>query len=113
MVSYVAAASDPINQTLTEFSNLTKADNALELTQEINTWVSGYFGIFILIIIFAATFGLTMFYTQQVSKSLVLALFIETVAAALLRLIALVPDVALYYSFPLFILSIGLVILSK
>jgi hypothetical protein len=107
------ALSDPINQSLDEFTNMTKADNALELTQEINRWVAGAFGVMLLIIIFAAAFGVTMFYTQAVSKSLVLAFFIELISAVLLRLISLVPDTALYYSFPLFILSIAFAVVSS
>lgn len=113
MIHFAAGRSDPINQTLSEFNNLTMADDALEVTQEMNAWVGGLFGIFMLIIIFAVTFGITMFYTQAVGKSLALGFFIELMAAIMLRLVSLVPDTALYFSFPLFILSIAMAVIMK
>ena len=101
------ARSAAINQSLTEFTNLTTADNALEVTQEVNKWVGGMIGILLLVVIFAVAFGVTLYTTQDVSKALVPAFFIELFSAIILKLVGLVPDTALYYSFPLFILSIG------
>lgn len=105
--------SDPINQSLTEFNNLTKADNVLEVAQEMNSWVGGGFGIMIIMIMFGITFGVTMFYTQAISRALVLGFFIELITCILLRIVSLVPDVALYYSFPLFLLSIVFAVVVK
>lgn len=107
------ALSDPINQTLTEYNNLTKADNFVEVAQEINVWVGGALGLTMLLIILMISFAMSMFFTQNVPKSLMFGMFITTFSSVLLRTVALVPDTALFYTFPMLILSVAIVIVRR
>lgn len=105
--------SDPINQSLDEFTNMTKADNVVELAQEINHWLGGLFGIAFLLGIFAISFGMTMFFSRTMSASLLFSMFITTVSAVFFNVIGLVPEYAVIFTVPLFIFSIVFVIYTK
>ena len=113
MVNLVFALSDPINQTLTEYTNLTRADNILEIAVEMNNWLSGLFGISILLMVFVITFSLTLFFSRDFGSAILLASFLETFSSILLFVSGLVSDVAIYFSVPLFLFSLGFVMVRR
>lgn len=106
LLTGVFALSDPINQSFPEYNNLTRADNFLEVTQEINLWVGGLFGITFLIIIFAVSFTISLFFRNDMVKALMFSLFITTLSSIFLFTANLVPDEAVFFCVPLFILSV-------
>lgn len=107
------ALSEPINQSLDEFTNMTRADNFLELAIEMNTWLGGLFGITFLIGIFAVSFGMTMFFTRTIASSLLFSMFITTLSSVFLMVVGLVPEYAVVFCVPLFIMSLVYVVLTK
>lgn len=109
----VFGLSDPINQTLSEYNNLTKADNVLEVGLELNVWLGGIFGIVLLLIIFAVLFGMSMYFTQNMGVSLTFSMFITTVTSIFLKVVNFVPDEAVYFCVPIFIISLGYTIISN
>lgn len=113
MLNAVFGLSDPINQSLSEFNNLTRADNVLEFTQEINLWVGGLFGITFLVLIFAVSFMLTLFFRNDIGKAMMFSMFITTVTSILLYTVNLVPDEAVFLSVPLFLLSLAFAVINK
>lgn len=113
LLTQTLALSDPINQSLSEFTNMTKADNVVELAVEINTWVGGAFGIMILVAVFGVTFAMTMFFTQHIARSMTLSMFIVLISSILLKIVGLVPDLAIYYSVPIFLLSVAFAIITR
>jgi len=107
------ALSDPINQTLTEYNNFTRADNVLEVALEMNYWVGGLFGIVTLIGVFGITFITSLLFRNDFSKALMFALFIETISSIFLYVVNFVPDEAVFFSVPLFILSVVYAVVNK
>lgn len=109
----VHALGDPINQTLTEFTNLTRSDNALEVLQEMNQWIGGLFGIAFLIMIFAVSFSMTLFFRNDIPKALMFTMFITTLSSVFLYTVDLVPDIALFFTAPLFLVSVIFAVITK
>lgn len=107
------ALSDPINQSLDEFTNLTRADNVLEITQEFNNWVGGAFGLVLIVLIAGSTFVLSLYFTQYVERALVVTTFITVIMSVLFRIVSLVPDTVVYYTIPLFVFSLFFAALKR
>lgn len=109
----VVALSDPINQSMTEFNNMTRVDNVLELAVEMNAWVGGLFGITILILVFAVSFIMTLFYRNDIGKALLFSSFISVITSILLFVVDLVPDQAVFFSVPLFLIALVYAVVNK
>lgn len=113
LLTNVVGLSDPINQTLTEYNNMTKTDNILEFTQELNSWVGGLFGIVFLIIIFAASFTVGLFFNTDMSRAALFSMFITMISSVFLYISGLVPDTAMYFSVPIFLIVLVYNIVSR
>lgn len=113
MTTTVFGLSNPINQTFSEYNNLTRADNVLEVAQEINVWVGGLFGVVLLVGVFAVTFTISLFFRNDMGKGLLFSLFITTISSIFLFVAGLVPDSAVFWLVPMFIISIIFVVVKN
>lgn len=104
----VSAYSDPVNTTLTEFGNFTRADNAMEVTAEVNTWTGGLFGIMILLMVTIILTLLGLQYTSDIIKAFTPAIFVSSVVSVLLRITNLLDESMIYICFTLLIISAGI-----
>lgn len=112
-ITAAVAYSDPVNTSLTELKNLTRADNPAEIFQEINVVTNGLIGIVILIAISFVSFALAQFYTREINKSMPVTFFATTSFAIVLRIADLVKDNAFYYCIVLLLLSVGIGVVKK
>ena|SRR3990167_5600972 len=112
-IMIAAAISAPVDQNFSEFDNITGADNIAEMLPEFNSWVGGLFGIVLLFVIFIVTVLLSNLYTQKPGASLALAMFIVSISSVFLKIVGMVPDDAIYISFPIFLLILGFAIVTK
>lgn len=112
MVGFVTPLSDPINQTYSEYNNLTKADNVLEVTQEINNWIGGLFGIGIIVIMAFMLFGLSQFFTTSISTQFLFTGFFLSVIAVFLRVMNLLSDLPFYIILSFTIIGVAVKVFS-
>lgn len=108
-----AALSDPINQTFSEYNNLTKADNVVEVAQEINQWIGGMFGIGILVILGFLLFGVSQFFTNSVSSQFLFTGFMLSIISVFLRIMELLSDLPFYMILSVTVVAVAIKVFSK
>lgn len=113
LINTVFALSDPINQTFTEYNNLTRADNVVEVAQEINNWIGGLFGIGILIVFGFLLFGVSQFFTNSVSTQFLFTGFMMSIISVFLRILNLLSDLPFYIVLSVTVIAVAVKVFSK
>lgn len=113
LLNTVMGLSDPVNTSIEELRNLTRADNPLELTQEAHKLSGGKLGLFILIGLGIAALGLSTFFTRDIGKSLPITMLFITIMSALFSLFELSNETIFYGSFALLLLSVGIAFATR
>lgn len=102
-------SSAAINQTLVEFTNLTRADNILEVGIEINTWLGGMLGIFLWLAVVLISFMVVIYSSNEPKKALLFAFFTGSVIAVPLYMAGLISSLILYTSVIMLLVMVGVI----
>ena len=108
MIGSVFGLSDPINQTFSEYNNLTRSDSVLDVTQEINVYLGGMFGIGFLLILGFMMFGVSQFFTNSISTQFLFVTFMLSITAVLLRIVGLLADLPFYIILSMTIIGVSI-----
>jgi hypothetical protein len=101
-------SSPAINQSLTEFTNLTRADNILEVGIEINSWLGGLLGLFLWLAVVIIVFMISLYSSQEPKKALLVAFFAGSIISVPLYMTGLISGLIMYTSIIMLLLMIGI-----
>lgn len=99
--------------TVDELSNLTRADNFLEVSVEVNNLLGGLFGTFIWVAVIVLSYLGSIYFTQNTTNAFVFSAFTGSVTAVFLYFIRLGDALTMQLSIIALIIAVFTAVTSK